>query len=94
MSLSMSGNPRGTVESLVQHGTATCNAKLIETAYLVLQRYGDKIADAQDLTRQVADLRARYCSSSGQPTLGGQKRQAGGLTLRTGAKPAPAKAAA
>lgn len=88
MLLSMEGNPKAAVENLVFHGNATLNGKLIETAYLVLHRYAEKIADAQALTETVHDLRTRFCPQSNKPALGEQKRIAGGLTLRTGAAPA------
>jgi hypothetical protein len=83
MSLSMGGNPRAAVEDLLQHGEATLNAKLIETAHLVLNRYADKIADAGALNLAVQALRTRFSTVNAKPSLGEQKRQAGGLTLRT-----------
>lgn len=95
LSLSMAGNPRAAVEDLLLHGGETLNAKLIDTAYMVLHRYADKINDVQGLTQVVQDLRSRYASASSKPALGEQKRQAGGLTLRTGGSPnrnAPAAA--
>ncbi len=84
LSLSMAGNPKAAVEDLLLKGNATLNAKLIETAYMVLHRYADKIDDVQALTQVVHDMRSRYGSASTKPALGEQKRQAGGLTLRTG----------
>ncbi len=83
MSLSMGGNPRAAVEDLLQHGEATLNAKLIDTAHLVLNRYADKIADAGTLNLVVQALRTRFSTLNSKPSLGEQKRQAGGLTLRT-----------
>jgi hypothetical protein len=53
----------------------------------VLHRYADKIADVHELTEQVHDLRKRYSTHITRANLGEQKRQAGGLTLRTGGKP-------
>jgi len=94
MSLSMGGNPRAAVEDLLAHGESTLNAKLIETAFLVLNRYAEKIADAGELNGAVQALRTRFCTFISKPSLGEQKRQAGGLTLRTSsstpAKPPPA----
>jgi len=84
MSLSMGGNPKAAVKELIAHGGATRNGKLIETAYLVLHRYADKIEDAASLNLTVQDLRARFATNSSKPALGEQKRQAGGLTLRAG----------
>ncbi|MEQ1660908.1 MAG: tetratricopeptide repeat protein, partial [Hylemonella sp.] len=49
MALSLGGDPAGAVRNLLIHGNETLNAKLIETAHLVLQRYGAKISDAAEL---------------------------------------------
>jgi len=87
MSLSLGGDPRAAVENLLFHGTATLNSKLIETAYLVLHRYTDTIADAAALRETIQELRIRFATHSLKPALGEQKRQAGGLTLRTGGAP-------
>ena len=82
MSLSMGGNPRAAVKDLLLHGEATLNAKLIETAHLVLNRYTEKIVDAGALNLAVQALRTRFSTLNSKPSLGEQKRQAGGLTLR------------
>lgn len=87
MSLSMGGEPEAAVRNFIFHGNATLNSKLIETAHLVLQRYLDKIENAQDLNAMVQVLRTRFCTNSTKPAVGEQKRQAGGLTLRTGGAP-------
>jgi len=96
MTLSMGGDPRAAVKNLITHGKNTLSGKLIETAYLVLHRYAEKMTDAHDLTEQVHDLRSRYSTHITRASLGEQKRQAGGLTLRTNGKtpkaPAPAPA--
>ncbi len=88
MSLSMRGDPRAAVIDLITQGTRTLSGKLIETAYLVLHRYADKIHDTQQLTELVHDLRQQYRTQITRATLGEQKRQAGGLTLRTGSQTA------
>lgn len=88
MALSMGGDPRAAVESLLQHGRSTLNSKLIETAYLVLHRYADKITEAATLRETIQELRTRFATHSLKASLGEQKRQAGGLTLRTGGTPA------
>jgi hypothetical protein len=80
----MKGDPRAAVDTLILHGTSTLSGKLIETAYLVLHRYADKFIDAHALTELVHDLRKRYGTQVSRAALGEQKRQAGGLTLRTG----------
>ncbi len=88
ISLSMGGDPTAAVKNLVAHGSSTLSGKLIETAYLVLHRYADKMIHVQELTDTVHELRARYSTHITRAALGEQKRQAGGLTLRTGAKTA------
>lgn len=84
LSLSLAGDPRAAVKNLIFHGNETMNGKLIETAHLVLNRYAAKIDDAQVLNDMVNDLRTKYAPVGTRPALGEQKRQAGGLTLRTG----------
>ena len=93
VSLSMSGDPQASVKHLLFHGNTTLNAKLIETAYLVLHRYFDKIADASRLSEAVNDLRTRFATHSNRSAFGEQRRQPGGLTLRAGAAPAKAASA-
>ena len=87
MLISMDGDPEAAVKNLLFHGNSTLNAKLIETAQLVLHRYADKIASAQTLDEQIQELRTRYSTHISRPALGEQKRQAGGLTLRAGGTP-------
>lgn len=82
LSLSMGGDPAAAVKNLLSHGNETLNTKLIETAYLVLQRYASKIPEAKNFTEIVQELRGRYGSLNSKPALGEQKRQAGGLSLR------------
>ncbi len=86
MTLSMGGDPKAAVNNLVFHGSSTLSGKLIETAYLVLHRYADKMTDTHDLAAMVQDLRHRYSTHITRAALGEQKRMAGGLTLRTGGK--------
>lgn len=88
MTLSMGGNPTAAVKDLIAHGEETQNAKLVETAYLVLQRYAAKIEDLEQLTAIVQELRTRFGPASIRPTLGEPKREAGALRLRTGSRPA------
>ncbi len=94
MSLSLRGDPTAAVQDLLAHGVQTLSGKLIETAFLVLNRYPDKIADAAQWLEKVNVLRTRYNTMATRPTMGEQKRQAGALTLRTGSKPAGGQNAA
>lgn len=86
MALSLGGDPAAAVRNLLIHGKATLNAKLIETAHLVLQKYGSKIPDAPALEAAVLQWRLENGQSSLRPALGEQDRPAGGLSLRTGRK--------
>jgi Flp pilus assembly protein TadD len=87
MALSMGGNPTAAVKNLILHGKDTLNARLIDNAYQVLQKHAAKIADATELSEAVQALRAAYGTGHAKASLGEQKRQAGGLALRTGARP-------
>lgn len=84
VSLSMKGDPEAAVKDLIFHGGSTLNGKLIETAYLVLHRYVASIPNSQSLSETIQAMRSRYGTANVRPALGEQKRQAGGLSLRTG----------
>jgi len=86
MSLSLGGDPAGAVRNLLIHGNETLNAKLIESAHLVLQKYGSKIAEAAELEAAVQQWRAQYGNPSLRPALTEQGRPAGALSLRTARK--------
>lgn len=94
MSLSLAGDPKAAVKNLIFHGNATMNGKLIETAQLVLNRYATKIDGADVLGDMVNDLKAKYSPAGTRPALGEQKRQAGGLSLRTGTAASSSKVTA
>ena len=90
MSLSLGGDPRAAVQSLIELGASSLNSKLIETAQAVLNRYASKINDAKPLQDAVQELRARFLKTNPRPSLGEQKRQAGGLLLRVASPAKPA----
>lgn len=92
MAQTLAGDPAAAVQELMAQGTRTLSGKLIETAYLVLNRYRTQIADADGIESTVQQLRERYNTISTRPVLGEQKRQAGGLTLRTDDKAVAPKA--
>ena len=91
--LSLGGDPKAAVKNLIFHSSATLNGKLIENAFLVLNRYTATIDDAESMKDIVLDMRTRFSTGRSRPALGGQQRQAGGLTLRTGGGQAPPKLA-
>lgn len=82
MTMSMRGDPQAAVIELIRHGQETLSGKLIETAYLVMHRYADKIKNAAELGPMVQQLRTHYNTKITRAALGEPKRQAGGLTLR------------
>lgn len=93
MSLSLHGNPRAAVEKLMRDGEDTRNAKLIESASLVLTRYADRISDLAELQDSVNDMRRRYRTGEIHAGLGEQLRNgrtAGGISM-PGAYRAPSK---
>ena len=90
MALSLKGEPQQAVESLLEHGERTLNAKLIESAHLVLQRYTDRIPDQAALTVRAQTLRERYRTTDIHAGLGEQAhtgRAAGGVSLPGAYKP-------
>lgn len=89
MALSMGGNPTAAVKNLLLHGKATLNGRLIDNAYQVLQKHAAKVECFDLLQTDVLALRAISGSGAGKASLGEQKRQAGGLVLRTGTRVQP-----
>jgi CheY-like chemotaxis protein/Tfp pilus assembly protein PilF len=92
MSLSLSGNPTAAVKNLILHGRDTLNARLIDNAHQVLLKHAARIEDAQGLGASLQELRSKFGLHHVKASLGEQKRQAGGLVLRTGSG-APVKSA-
>ena len=84
MSLSMAGDPTAAIRNLLLHGKATLNSRLVDNAYQLLQKHGAKINDAASLSQEIQEVRVRCGTGNVKASLGEQKRQAGGLALRTG----------
>jgi len=84
MSLSMAGDPAAAVGNLLLHTKTTLNARLVDNAYQLLLKHSAKIKDAAALTATALELRAQCGTTAAKASLGEQKRQAGGLVLRTG----------
>ena len=85
MSLSMSGNPTAAVQNLILHGKKTLNARLIDNAHQVLLKHANKVNNAAELSTNLQELRRQYGLNHAKASMGEQKRQSGGLVLRTGA---------
>ncbi len=91
MALSLKGDPQGTVQELLEAGERTGNAKLIESAHQVLQRYSERMDSYPALQERVEALRALYRTTApitrlGEHTSGGQTPP-GGVSLSGGYKP-------
>ena len=89
MTLSLAGDPTSAVKSLILHGKETMNARLAENAYQLLQKHTGKVQDEARLQVLVTELRALCGPVINRASLGEQKRQAGGLALRTGKRVPP-----
>lgn len=90
MTLSLKGDPQGAVIKLLADGERTLNAKIIESAHLVLQRYEQRIPDHADLLKKAQMLRERYRTTDIHAGLGEQAatgRAAGGVSLPAGYRP-------
>lgn len=90
MTLSIKGDPQGTVMKLLEDGERTLNAKLIESAHQVLQRYNVRIANHAALNERTDALRERYRTTAQHSRLGehtGAAASPGGLSLPAGYKP-------
>lgn len=90
MALALKGDPQGTVEQLLEAGERTGNAKLIESAHQVLQRYSERMSSYPALQERVEALRARFHSTApitrlGEHTSSGQTPP-GGVSLSAGYK--------
>jgi CheY-like chemotaxis protein/Tfp pilus assembly protein PilF len=85
MSLSLRGDPTAAVEELISRGQETLNSKLVESAFLVIERYRAKIGDSDALYARVEELRGKCAAKKTQASLEEGPRKAGALSLRVGA---------
>ena len=90
MTFSLKGDPQATVQQLLEVGERTCNAKLIESAHQVLQRYSERMSGFPALNERVEALRALFHTNApitrlGEHTTG--QVPPGGVSLPTGYKP-------
>ena len=90
MSLSMAGNPAAGIKNLILHGRETLNTRLIDNALQLLHKHVAKVPDAAELKSTLDALKAQSGPTVQRASLGEQKRQAGGLALRTGKRVEPA----
>jgi tetratricopeptide (TPR) repeat protein len=87
---SLAGDTQDVVETLLQHGAQTLNAKIIETVHLLLQRHEDRIENHAELQKLAQALREKYHTTEIHAGMGEQAstgRAAGGMSLPSGYKP-------
>lgn len=83
MTHAIAGKPREAVETLLQHGQDTGNAKLIEMAGLVARRHQERIMSVDALLASADKLAHRYCMPSTHIAgVRRSNRSAGGMVLR------------
>lgn len=85
------GDAEAALKDLFQTAQNTRNARAVESAWLVLQRYRDRIPQAEDWSARIAALRADYGTARNKPALGDRRlRPSGGVHLGPMDRPAPA----
>ena len=75
------------LQSLLDHGRKTLNVRLIDNALQLIHKHRTRLIDADALHHAFLDLRRSAGAGNRKVTLGNQRRLAGGLILRTGARP-------
>ncbi len=89
MSNHRAGDTRTAVTSLIAKASETLNVRLIDNAFQLLLQHGDKLPDGEALKAQVLALRTQAGAGNRKVSLGNQRRQAGGVMLRTGSRQQP-----
>ena len=89
MKASLNGSPGDAVKQLITEGEATMNAKLLDMAHLVLQRYGAEIELAKELGAEVDLLRKTFGSLQIPSEVSEALRAPGGISLRYLPKKSP-----
>lgn len=82
MNHSIKGDPDAAVRTLIGQARKTLNAKLLELAAKVLQRYESRIGDHAALRDEVDGLLRQHCAKGTRISLNENGRSPGGLALR------------
>ncbi|MDP4299220.1 response regulator [Leptothrix discophora] len=82
MNHSIKGAPDAAVRTLIGQGRKTLNAKLLELAAKVLQRYESRIPDHAELRAEVEGMLEQHCAKGTRISLNDNGRSPGGLALR------------
>ena len=84
MSMSLAGNHHAAVEHLFAYGEQHLNAKLIENAYMLLQRHGAAMGDVAVLGDKVAALRQAFGVNQVRDVIGRNTvRRGSATTIKT-----------
>jgi len=87
------GEPAPALADLYRTAQATLNARAVESAWLVVQRYQDALPDLATWQARIASLRADYGTARNKPALGDRRlRPSGGVNLGPMDRPTPALA--
>jgi len=87
------GEPAPALADLYRTAQATLNARAVESAWLVVQRYQDALPDLANWQARIASLRADYGTARNKPALGDPRlRPSGGVNLGPMDRPTPALA--
>ncbi len=88
---SADGDPASAVTALMEAGERTLNAKLIDLASMVLNKYRDSMPSSHELEAEVALLKQRFAGQSAFPAVKADSLRApGALSLRVASTVKPA----
>jgi len=84
MAQSLSGDPAGAVQNLLQQAAPTLNSKLLDLSQQVLLRHGARIASPEPLQEAIDALRLRIGNAPARAILGqDNERRPGGVAIRS-----------
>lgn len=76
------GEPEPALQDLTRTAQTTHNARAVESAWLVLQRYREQLPQATAWQQRIAALRTDYGTARNKPALGDRRlRPSGGVNL-------------
>lgn len=84
MAQSLSGDPAGAVQNLLQQANTSLNSKLLDLSQQVLLRHGARIASPEPLQEAIDALRLRIGNAPARAILGqDNERRPGGVVIRS-----------
>jgi len=85
VALAMRGDPGMAVRQLIVEGQTTLNAKLIEAAHHLLERYGPKMTNTATIEQELAGLRAQFGARGMGFGQASNNQRSGGAKMKMGA---------